>query len=210
MTSGSALTLALSSLLWLGCSVSEPDANRVITLPFWVSNEFTPSGYMGDGSGDNVISMHVDDASCHVRSPKARGACFRFDYQAPATGSVGWGGVYFQAPPNNWGSLPGKRVAPGARTLRLLAAGAQGGELATFRIGGLTGMDANGEPYPYADSFQSELSFPLTTELVEYSVPFPEGASYDRVLGGFAWTLLAPADVAGPAQVIFLDDIHWE
>lgn len=203
------LALALSSSLPLfGCSVSEPDADRVVELPFLVSDEFTPSGYMGDGSLANVISMHVDDASCHLRPPDSRGSCFRFDYRPPATGSQGWGGVYFQAPPNNWGNLPGKRIAPGAKQLRLKAAGALGGELATFRIGGLSGMDASGAPYPNADSFQSEAHFPLTTDLTEYVVPMPTDATYDRVLGGFAWTLLATGD--GSPAAIYLDDIRWE
>lgn len=190
------------------CSVSEPDADRIVAVPFWVSDEFTPSGFMGDGSGDDVITLHVDDASCHVRTPDLGGACFRFDYTAPASGSVGWGGVYFQAPPNNWGSLPGKQVAPGARQLRLKAAGVTGTELATFRVGGLSGSDSSGAPYPNADTFQAEKSFALTTDLVEYVVPIPETATYARVLGGFAWTLLAPADHAPVG--IFLDDIRWE
>ena len=142
------LCLALLLPRLLGCSVSEPDAERVIALPFLVSDEFTPSGYMGDGSGHGVITMHVDDPSCHIRTPDSGGSCFRFDYRPPIAGSVGWGGVYFQAPPNNWGSQPGKRIAPGAKQLRLKAAGVQGGELATFRIGGLSGMDASGAPYP--------------------------------------------------------------
>jgi hypothetical protein len=197
------LVLALGA-----CSVSEPDADRLVTLPFLVSDEFTPSGFMGDGSGDDVITMHVSDASCHVRTPELRGACFRFDYRPPATGSVGWGGVYFQAPPNNWGSLPGKRIASGASQLRLRAAGVTGSELATFRVGGLSGMNASGEPYPNADSFQAEQSFALSTELTEYVVPIPASAAYDRVLGGFAWTLLAPADHA--AIGIYLDDVRWE
>lgn len=201
------LALACACLLLAACSVSEPEAERVVALPFWVSDEFTPSGYMGDGSQDGAIGMHVDDASCHVRPADARGSCFRFDYRAPAS-SMGWGGVYFQAPPNNWGNLPGKRIAPGAKQLRLKAAGASGGELATFRIGGLSGTDASGKPYPNADVFQAEQSIQLTTDLAEYVVPLPAGQAYDRVLGGFAWTLLAPADKS--SVVLFLDDVHWE
>jgi hypothetical protein len=180
----------------------------VIGLPFWVSDEFTPSGYMGDGSQTGSITLHVDDESCHPRAPGAGGSCFRFDYHAPVNGSVGWGGVYFQAPPNNWGNLPGKRIAPGAKQLRLKAAGVTGGELATFRIGGLSGTDASGAAYPNADSFQAEQSYPLTTDLAEYTVSLPAGLSYDRVLGGFAWTLLAPAD-HGPIG-IYLDEMRWE
>lgn len=207
------LPRSLVALAWVcpllaACSVSEPDADRELSLPFWVSDEFTPSGYMGDGSQGNVITLHVDDASCHVRPADARGSCFRFDYHAPATGSVGWGGVYFQAPPNNWGNLPGKRIAPGAKQLRLKAAGVTGTELATFRVGGLSGMDSSGAPYPNADSFQAEQSFALSTDLAEYVVPLPAGQTYDRVLGGFAWTLLAPADQSPIA--LYLDDVYWE
>lgn len=200
--------LAALALGGLGCSVSEPDGDRSVDLPFLVSEEFTASGFMGDGSGKEVIVMAVDSAACHVRAADARGACYRFDYRPPASGGMGWGGVYWQAPPNNWGSLPGKRVAPGATQVRLKAAGAQGGELATFRVGGLSGVDASGAPYPNADTFQAEESFALTTELAEYVVPIPADVAYDRVLGGFAWTLLAPADRSPVA--LFLDDIRWE
>ena len=191
-----------------GCSVSEPEADGLVSLPFLVSDEFTASGFMGDGSGQDVIVMEVDSGACHVRSADSQGACYRFDYRPPASGGMGWGGVYWQAPPNNWGNLPGKRVAPGATQLRLKAAGASGGELATFRVGGLSGTDASGEPYPNADAFQAEQSFPLTTELTEYVVPIAADAGYDRVLGGFAWTLLAPADRS--PVTLFLDDIRWE
>ncbi len=191
-----------------GCSVSEPEADQLVALPFLVSDEFTASGFMGDGSGDDVIVMEVDSAACHVRTPDSRGACYRFDYRPPASGGMGWGGVYWQAPPNNWGNLPGKRVAPGATQLRLKAAGAAGGELATFRVGGLSGTDGGGEPYPNADAFQAEQSFQLTTELTEYVVPIAADAGYERVLGGFAWTLLAPADRS--PVTLFLDDMRWE
>ena len=49
----------------------EPDeASRAkggpLVGPFVVSQHFTPSGFMGDGSGKDVIVMHVDDASCRA------------------------------------------------------------------------------------------------------------------------------------------------
>lgn len=203
-----AFSLALLATSSVGCSVSEPEADRTVELPFLVSEEFTPSGFMGDGELDDVVTMEVDNDKCHVRAADSRGSCFRFDYHAPASGSIGWGGVYFQAPPNNWGDLPGKRVAQGAKQLRLKAAGLTGTELATFTMAGLTGTDANGDPYPNADTFKGTKSFSLTTDFVEYVVPVPANATYDRVLGAFAWSLLAPADHSPVA--IFLDDIRWE
>jgi hypothetical protein len=191
-----------------GCGLNVPDGNTVVAVPFAVSDQFTASGFMGDAGTAGVVTAHVDDAACLPRPTGAIGSCYAFVYTAPA-GGLGWAGVYWQAPVSNWGQFPGKPIAPGATRARFQAATASGSNVVDFRVGGLAGgIDpATGAAYPYTDTLAADATFTPTTSWAAYEVAFPAGASYGRVLGGFAWS--TPLG-AGSTATIYLDDIRWE
>ena len=114
------------------------DVNR-ISVPFLVDDHFIPSGCMGDCA--NSVSI---DSDCPTRgSPDAQGECHHFVFTAASGASaLGWAGVLWQTTEKNWGSLPGRQVAPGATGLHFYAAGEAGGEKLDFLVGGMVPADA--------------------------------------------------------------------
>jgi hypothetical protein len=172
-------------------------------LPFPVDNSFIASGYMGDGSTPNAISEDATMACNSTRPPNAQGKCHKYTYKPVAAGA-GWGGVYWQYPVNNWGTLPGKRIAPGATKITFYAAGAVGGEVVSF-IAGLSGAS-------YQDTINAKQEITLTKTMTAYSLDLTS-QTYDAVLGGFGWTIAAPmavGDAGAPATTFTVDNIRWE
>lgn len=133
---------------------------------------YYPSGWMGDFKDLTVIpDSHVsmDDASCLELSWK------------PTRGGEGWTGIYWQHPDKNWGGQNGLDLSDkNFNTLKFKARGADGGEKATFKFGGIKGT--------YSDSVQpaKEKSVTLTSEWVEYAIDL-EGEDLSNVIGGFCW-----------------------
>lgn len=189
---------------------SEPDAgqpaqppagNTVQSLPLTVSDYFFPSGFMGDGQ-TSPTAIVVSSSACQQPRPAgAVGDCYRVAF---TPGELGWAGVYWQYPENNWGASPGKRVEAGANRVTFYAAGAVGGEALQLLIGG----ESNAK-LPYQDSFKVMAAIALTRTLTQYQVDI-SGRNYDSgVLGAFGWTLVAPTGAKAPI-VFFLDSIRWE
>jgi hypothetical protein len=202
------LFLAAASLGLIGCSVEgvSPDP---IEPPFAVSDYFVPSGFMGDGSltiKPKPLELFYD--GCRPRPANARGNCYRFAYRPVPLdeGGVGWAGVYWQSPANNWGQDRPQRVVPSASRVSFVASGGDGGENLTILIGGLDATDPDGDPLPYRDTLSVSQPFTLTTEPTRYDVPLPEGVSYDFVVGAFGFSL---ASDGAPSRALFLDVIAW-
>jgi hypothetical protein len=86
---------------------------------FALSDYFTASGFMGDGENRGPLTVSRD-ADCAPRWPDADGSCFRFVYEAA---DLGWAGVYFQYPANNWGSEPGRAIDDSYSSMSFLASG---------------------------------------------------------------------------------------
>src|SRR6185436_1946833 len=99
------------------------------------------------------------------RAPGSVGHCHKFTYTpvANADGAVSWGGVYWQYPVNNWGAMPGKRIAPGATKVTFTASGAAGGEVVKFLAGGIVGMANN-------DTVNATFTIALTTTPTPYLI----------------------------------------
>ena len=109
-------------------------------------------------------------------------------------GGVGWGGVYWQYPENNWGTQPGFAIPQGATGVSFYAWGAAGGESVEFIVG-------MGD----ADGFEKKLGpVALGTEPQQFTIAL-DGETYNEVVGGFAWVM---GDDAGE-RVIFIDNLHW-
>ena len=138
-------------------------------------NHFSPSGFMPDGR-----CVAVDDTwrdNCGGMRSCIQG---KFDRDCSATG-VGWAGVYWLEPANNWGDMKGGFKLTGAQKLVFSARGEKGGEVVTFKMGGV-GM---GHQYPDSDSASSE-AITLTKDWQEYSLDLT-GKDLSHVIGGFGW-----------------------
>ncbi|RYG64304.1 hypothetical protein EON77_19900, partial [bacterium] len=193
--------------VFFGCSdnASTPGGEQVtdvpkgpVPLPFLVSEEFAPSGFMGEPKEPKpgvIEGLKISPSDCRSdRKAEAAGACYKIDFVPVLTpAGKGWGGMYWQSPTNNWGAVEGKQIAPGAKRVRFFAAGAKGGELVKFMAGGIDDKDDidDNDPtiaLPYADTLKATMTVTLTTEWTEYVLELGD-QNYDRVLGGFAWSM---------------------
>jgi len=177
-------------------------------LPFVVDTVFVSSGFMGDGAMAGTITMTPaktgDSTDCNGKraSSTASGSCHVVVYAPPASGGMGWGGVYWQYPANNWGMKPGYAIPAGAKKVTFQAKGAKGGEKVTFLAGGI--IDAG---KPYTDSVKATAMVVLTADWAPYTIDL-SGQSYTQVLGGFGWTMAATD--AAASGTFYVDDIQWQ
>jgi hypothetical protein len=117
-------------------------------------------------------------------------------------GKLGWGGVYWQHPENNWGNIEGGIDLSWANKLSFWAKGEKGGEKIRFFVGGI-GTKHNSHP----DSLRPEVStgyIQLTDSWRQYTINLL-GQNLSRVIGGFGWSTDKCANLAG--ATFFLDDI---
>jgi hypothetical protein len=189
--------------------VSRADAGRGPELPFVVDRYFSLTGGIGDAA---FVGAVRGEALCDRERPSdAKGHCYHFEYtprrpQVPGTAS--YAALYFQYPDGNWGSEPGLRVESGAKRAVFYAAGKEGGEIVTFRAGGI--RDAS---LPCADAFSRELTVRLTRDFERYEIDL-DGLSYDLVISPFSWKIsevLFSEDQEDVEPIgFYLDDVRWE
>ena len=125
----------------------------------------------------------------------------RIAYTAEGKENNGWAGLYWQHPPNNWGSRPGGFNLNGARRLVFKARGEKGGEVVEeFKVGGIAG--------DYADSGSaSNGPITLSKQWKEYEIDL-KGQELSSISGGFCWTMSRERNPDG--AVFYLDDIRFE
>jgi hypothetical protein len=192
-----------------GAPDSGPTVGPAVKLPFYLSDQFVPSGFMGDSTASmTAITLTHDAASCKTpRQTGAGGDCYGVVW-APSLGDAGaaWAGVYWQSSANNWGSKPGKAIAPGATKVSFYAAGAAGGEQISLCAGGINATGATAT-LPYSDTFTvKQPAITLTTTWTQYQLPLT-GTSYTTVLGGFCWV----SNTTTTENIKFyIDDVKWE
>ena len=159
-------------------------------------NHFVASGFMPDGRcvaiNDAWVDNCQDSRSC-IQS--------KFDRDCTAT-STGWAGVYWLAPANNWGDIKGGFKLTGAQKLVFGARGEKGGEVVTFKMGGV-GM---GHKYPDSDG-ASSAPITLTKDWKEYSIDLT-GKDLSHVIGGFAWVGTAKENQSN--ITFYLKDIYYK
>jgi hypothetical protein len=219
-----ALAAASVALLLEGCSAPGsdqtgmqaplPDAGTSsgpASLPFAVSDEFQPTGFMGDTPADfNSIMMSNDSSQCP--SPRVTGAvgvCYTVTWTPLITAgqSTAWVGVYWQYPANNWGAQEGRPIKSGASKVTFAAYGAKGGEQVEFLVGGInTTPGAADAGLDHADAFKATKLVTLTKGWATYEIPLT-GDHYSQVIGGFAWSITA---ASATAITFYVDDIQWE
>jgi len=157
-------------------------------------NHYAPSGWMGD-YGDIQLSQD------HFDNPRSGTTSMKISYSAARTQGANWAGMYWQNPPNNWGSRRGGYDLTGASKCVFWARGEKGGEkVDEFRVGGIPGE--------YADSDVAGIGpVILTQEWKRYEIDLTD-MDLVSISGGFMWS----ANVDGNPQgfVIYLDDIRYE
>lgn len=181
----------------LGAKVSSDGVFK--NLPIYTDgnspdNHFTPSGWMGD-FGD----IKYNDK--HMVNPHGGTTAVQIIYTNKATQGARWAGIYWQNPPNNWGTRPGGYDLTGAKKLTFWARGEKGGErIEEFKIGGITGE--------YADSDVAGIGpVVLTTEWQQFTIDL-EGKDLSSISGGFCWA--TNLDVNPDGATFYLDDIRYE
>jgi hypothetical protein len=150
---------------------------------------YVPSGWMG-----NTKALKLDE-KCTTK-PHSGKTCLRVEY----TQDVGWGGIAWQNPANDWGDRPGGWDLTGAKSLTFWARGDKGGEKATFLVG-LLGRDKK-----YPDSTRAQVGpIKLTTEWKQYRLDLKD-RDLKRIKIGFALTVAGN----GAPVVFYLDDVRYE
>lgn len=116
---------------------------------------WAPSGWMGSYESLTLDGDHADN-------PHAGKACIKLRY----VGELGWVGVAWQNPANNWGDKDGGYDLTGAEQLEVWARGEYGGEEVSFGVG-LLGSDT-----AHPDSGKTSIEdILLTREWRRYLIP---------------------------------------
>ncbi len=179
-------------------SPTRPAAGAILTVyDEWPggADNFVPTGWMGDL---DQISLSACDRSDPHSGELAIKASFS------ASGAQGWGGVYWQYPANNWGSLPQAKDLSQANKLTFWAKGAAGGERIRFVVGGLGGAQS-----PYSDSLRPAASsgfVELAATWQMYTIDL-RGRDLSHIIGGFGWVTDRCANPNG--AIFYLDDIQF-
>ncbi|MBF0253667.1 MAG: hypothetical protein HQL11_00860 [Candidatus Omnitrophica bacterium] len=180
---------------------AEQRGEEEVALPFRIytdatapDNNFAPSGWMGD-SGD----LQIDDAD--LDNPHSGGTSLRIDYSAKKSDKKGWSGIYWQYPPDNWGTREEGFDLTGAKRLVFWARGARGGEkIDKFGVGGIKGE--------FSDSAKVESrSVTLSDKWQRYYINL-QNQDLRHIIGGFFVTFNAKSNRGG--LTMYLDDIYFE
>ncbi len=156
------------------------------------SNNFCPSGFMGD-FGDlkfNGRSGNIDNTNIQIT------------YSAERKQAAGWSGIYWVTPCNQWGD---KRSTgydlSGFKKLTFKAKGEKGGEIIDkFFFGGISGAEA----YDTDQNDTGEIT--LTKDWKEYSIDVSKN-DLSKVIGGFGFTINSTLNPDG--AVFLIDDIRY-
>jgi hypothetical protein len=157
-------------------------------------NHYIPSGWMGD-YGD----IKFNDK--YMTTPHSGTTSIQIIYTNAATQGARWSGIYWQNPPNNWGTRPGGYDLTGAKKVTFWVRGEKGGErLEEVKIGGITGE--------YADSDVAGIGpLVLTTDWQQFTIDL-EGKDLSSISGGFCWA--TNLDVNPDGATFYFDDIRYE
>ena len=195
-------TVQMRNLRYSPATVPAPVFGPV-PMPFAVytdgydpGNHYVPSGYMGDVG---AITMN----QTWTRGPHHGKTCIQVKYSGPVPGGVGWAGVYWQSPADNWGTVPGPAGYDLSRARRLTfwVRGTTGSERVQFLVGGIN--------HRYGDSLQPAVKTPvltLSTTWQQVTIHLT-GTNLSHIIGAFGWVASAQQDSLG--ATFYLDDIIY-
>ena len=114
------------------------------------ANHYVPSGYLGN---HQAVAMN----QYWTGHPHDGKTCIQVTYRGAVPGGIGWAGVYWQSPVDNWGTVPGPTGYDQSRATRLTfwVRGTTGAEHVQFLVGGITGR--------HGDSLQPAVKTPVLT-----------------------------------------------
>ena len=174
-------------------------ARRAEPMPFYVYNNaifppvknFSPSGYMGD-----VADLKLSGSYKNLHQPGS--PCLRIMYMAE--GHMGWAGVSWQNPANNWGEFDGGYNLSKAKKLSFWARGESGGEIMEAKLGGTA---AN---YPDSETLTSG-PITLTNVWTEYVLDL-SAADLFYISSGFGLSVKQDANPKG--AIFYIDDVKYD
>ena len=178
-----------------------PDPNSTQTFTLYSewpegADNFVPSGWMGDLQDIGVYG-------CDRSDPHSGYMAYRINYTA--TGSLGWSGVFWQYPENNWGDSAKALDLSWANKVTFWAKGSTGSEVIRFFVGGIGTAST-----PYHDSLNPQATsgfVRLSSSWQKYTINLA-GRDLSHLIGGFGWTADRCSNPAG--AVFYLDDIRYE
>jgi len=159
-------------------------------------NHYAASGFMPDGKCVAINDRWTDNCGDSRSCIQAK-----YDRDCSATGD-GWSGVFWLDPANNWGDLKGGINLTGATKLVFMARGEKGGEVVTFKMGG---VGYGGKPHPDSDDASSG-PLTLTKDWKEYSIDLT-GKDLSHIIGGFAWVGTAKENQSN--ITFYIRDIYY-
>jgi len=165
-------------------------------------NHYFPTGWMGDGEVPERVSL----TECWYDNPHSGQTSIRIAYTQEV---IGWAGIYWVHPAENWGDRPGGFDLTRADRLSFWARSDTPNAQVKFLIGGVgypngTGcLDSSREPYPDSVCPKIEQANTLSSNWTEYTIDLPQSRDLSKVVGGFGW-------VAEDEITFYLDDIVYE
>jgi hypothetical protein len=166
--------------------------------PLDIGARFVASGWMGDGE---YGTKYIELVEGWKENPHSHPVCIKIGY---SPGPKGWGGIYWQNRPDNWGDKPGENFADASyKRVTFWAKGENGDEIVEFKAGGI---EAPGKRYK--DSFEVTLGkVTLKKEWQQYTMDLND-KDLSSVIGGFCWVANRSANPQG--LTFYLDDILYD
>lgn len=179
----------------------KPESKKQQDMPFYVyadssspRNHFIPSGWMGDYGDIRLETTSHED-------PYLGDTCMKIIYSGKATQGIGWAGIYWQHPANNWGTVDAGFDLSKAATVTFWARGLNGGErIEEFKAGGITGE--------FSDSDSAVIGpVILDKEWRQYTIDL-RGKDLSYLISGFCWSTNREVNPQG--CTFYLDEIKYE
>lgn len=179
----------------------KPETKQPEPMPFYVyadrtsiKNHYIPSGWMGD-YGD----IKLDIGS--TLDPYLGDTCVKITYTGAGAQGARWAGIYWQHPPNNWGTVDAGFDLSKATKVTFWARGDKGGErIEEFKVGGIMGE--------HSDSDTAGIGpVVLNKEWTQYTIDL-RGKDLSSIIGGFCWA--TNVDVNPEGATFYLDEIKYE
>ena len=165
-------------------------------------NHYFPTGWMGDGEVPGRVSL----TECSYDDPHSEPTAIKIEYTEEV---IGWAGIYWVHPAENWGDRPGGFDLTGADRLTFWARSDTPGAEIEFLIGGVGYPNGTAcssplaEPYPDSICPKIQQTETLSSTWKKYTIPLPQSRNLEKVVGGFGW-------VAEDEVIFYLDDIVYE
>lgn len=161
------------------------------------NNHFSPTGFMGDTENIKVEEVNENTLSGDT--------VMKITFEPKSDGS-GWGGIIWQYPQQNWGTVDEGYNLEGYSYVTFWAR-SEVGQPTKFTIGGVG--------YQYGSCQEDvKASFPetfcpaftvtcnLTNSWAKFGIEIPKHANLNHIVGGFQWSSSEPI-------TLYLDDIYW-